>query len=246
MQLSVTIIAKDAAGSLLKCLKSVQNVSDDIILVIDTNSSDNSDSIGQEFGAQVFTRKFVNFADQKNFAAAKTKYPWVLSLDADELITPALASEILAFSPPPDITGINLYRQNQIFQKVIRHSNWDPHPILRIYDKNRGHWTGNVHEQVQTAGQTVTFRNPVFHLNYQSVTQFLQKQNQYSSLRVSELSGFKMFSLFWDPVYEFNRRFFWHLGFLDGWHGLYLAYLMSVYHLSVHVKQWQKQNTTSA
>ncbi len=246
MQLSVTIIAKDAAGSLLKCLKSVQNISDDIILVIDTNSSDNSDSIGKEFGAQVFTRKFVNFAQQKNFAAEKTKYSWILSIDADEELTPDLVSEIQRYSPPRGISGISLYRQNQIFGKVIRHSNWDPLPILRIYDKDRGHWTGKVHEQVQTAGLTVTFRNPVFHLNYQSVTQFLQKQNQYSSLRVSELTEFNMFSLFWDPVYEFCRRFFWHLGFLDGWHGLYLAYLMSVYHLTVHVKKWQKQNTTSA
>jgi hypothetical protein len=123
-------------------------------------------------------------------------------------------------------------RQNIIFGQVIQHTNWDPNPIIRLYDKTKSHWQGPVHEQIITQGPVGRLKSPIIHHNYSSVEEFITRMNRYTSLE-SQITN---------PFFDFFRRYVWHAGFLDGWHGLFLSYLMMVYHLTTWIKLWEKKN----
>lgn len=212
--ISVSIIAKGKSVILPSCLESARKVTDDVVIV--TNAD----------------HKFVNYADQKNYAAAKCKYDWVLSLDADEELSPELISEIKSLNFKS--SAYLIPRLNIIFGKAILHSNWEPSADTHIwlYDKTCGQWTNPVHEEVVTTGQVGQLRGTKIHHSYQTVEEFMDKMNDYTSRETNPAN----------PFFEFLRRYVWHKGFLDGWHGLFLSYLMFIYHLVV----WVKKNSSLA
>lgn len=240
MQLSVTIIAKNAEKTLSQCLNAANQITDDIVLVIDDSTTDKTFEIAKKFKVKIYLHKFTNFSQQKNFAASKAKYDWVFSLDSDEIISNPLAEEINSFELSPNVQGIRIPRINIIFSKKIFHTNWDPNPILRIYNRNIGQWSGDVHEEIVNVKHTNNFKGKLIHYNYYSVEHFLDKQNLYSTFLSSESVKHFYLKLFWNPIYEFGRRFIWHKGFLDGWHGLFLSYLMAIYQLTVLTKKWER------
>lgn len=214
MEVSVVIITRDKNKILSQCLSSANQVSDNVIIV--TNAD----------------HEFVDFASQKNYASSKTKHDWILTLDDDEWLSDKLISEIKNLKPT--CQAYKIPRLNYIFGKAILHTNWDPNSDTHIwlYDKRYGKWVGNVHEEINTSGKVGSLNGYKIHQNYTSVEQFMNKLNDYTS-RDYKLSN---------PVYEFLRRYIWHRGFLDGWHGLFLSYLMIFYHTVVWVKLWQKKN----
>jgi hypothetical protein len=205
--ISVAIIASSKSAVLTDCLKSARQVSDDVVML----TNDDHD--------------FKNYADQKNTAVSKCKNDWVLSLDADEVISQPLVEELkdLDFSKNSYV----IPRKNIIFGRVIKHTNWDPNGVLRLFKKSEGRFVGDVHEQWQTSGAIGMLKNPIIHHNYQTVEQFLDKANRYSTLETTITN----------PFYDFARRYFWHRGFLDGWHGLFLSYLQAIYHIEVWIKK---------
>lgn len=216
---SVSIIALNAQKTLADCLSSIKDQTDDIVVVIDENTTDETESVAKKFTSKVFRRKFDTFSNQRNFAATKTKHNWVFVLDADEQYQ----------GPKIHVANHSAYsfrRTNIMFGKPITHSNSDPNPIVRLYDKTQCHWVGDVHEQLQISGVVKRQSGQIFHTNYQTVEQFLDKANHYSNLE----------SNFTNPIYDFLRRYIWHLGFLDGWHGLFFCYLQAIYHTIVWAK----------
>lgn len=219
MNLSVTIIARSRSEIFSQCLRTAGKISDDIVVI--TNSS----------------HKFVNYSDQKNFAASKCKYDWILSLDDDEWLEDGLIKEINDIKNW-DYGGFLIKRKNIIFGKVMNHTNWEPQADKHIwlYNKKMGKWIGTVHEEVVINGRIGELKFCKIHENYTSVEQFMNKLNVYTSKEIKSVN----------PVYDFLRRYFWHFGFLDSWHGLFLSYLMMIYHLTVWVKLWQKKNLLSS
>lgn len=211
--LSTVIIAKDRSVILPQCLKTAHRVSDDVVVI--TNND----------------HKFINYSQQKNYAVSLAKHDWILSLDADEVLSPNLISEIkklnLANAEWQMPNAYAIPRRNIIFGKIIRRTNWDPNPIIRLYNRKFGHWAGVVHEQITTSGPLGRLKNPIVHHNYSSVEEFIQKMNHYTSLETTTTN----------PFCDFLRRYFWHAGFLDGWHGLFLSYLMMIYHTATWVKR---------
>jgi len=214
MTISVAIIATNRICISPQCLDSAKKLSDDVVIV--TNAD----------------HKFINYSDQKNYAASRCKYDWILSLDADEYISSALANEIKNLDFSSDAYYIP--RLNYIFGKPIYHTNWGPSDDTHIwlFNKLKCRWVGDVHEEIKTDGKVGNLKGVKIHHNYTSVAQFMNKLNDYTS---REKAGR-------NPIYEFVRRYIWHKGFLDGWHGLFLSYLMMIYHLSTWVKLWQKKN----
>lgn len=253
MQVSVTIIAKDAAKHLEACLESVQELTSDVNVVVDDRSTDATEDIARRHHSHVARRPFINFADQKNYALSLTKHNWVLSLDADETISPQLLAEIKALPQNPDYSGYKIPRVNYIFGRSIHHTNWSPASDTHVwlFDKTKSYWTSQVHEDVITSGKVSRLFHPKIHSNYQTVEQFLSKLNHYTSLEAqSDKFSWTAFIVrpFWariilQPMWKFVRHYFLYLGFLDGWHGLYLSYLMAIYGAAVTVKAWQKQNS---
>ncbi len=211
--ISVSIIAKDKSIILPGRLDSARQVSNDVVII--TNAD----------------HQFVNFADQKKFAASKCKHKWILSLDSDEEISPALISELKTLDFE-QFVAFKIPRLNIIFCKEIRHTNWEPSADTHIwlFDKTKCHWEGKVHEEIVANGSVGILHGHKIHYSYQTVEEFMDKMNDYTSRETKIVN----------PFFDFFRRYIWHMGFLDGWHGLFLSYLMAVY----HTVTWAKKNSS--
>ncbi len=231
--LSVCLIAKNEAENISRCLTSIQSVADQIVVVIDPATTDQTEDIAQKFTSDIFSRKFDTFASQRNFALSKCTGDWILSIDCDEEISPKLITEIQALKTANSekFSVYGLKRLNIIFGKPVEHGNWDPNPINRLWKNGTATWQGSVHETLVFTGSPGILSGDLIHHSYQTISQFISKMNIYTSLETTTQN----------PLVDFLRRYIWHAGFLDGMSGLILSYLMVIYHTSVWIKTWEKQ-----
>ena len=223
MKISVAIVTRDKNKILPKCLETAGLVSDDVVIVTGDD------------------HKFVDFSDQKNYAASICKNDWILSLDDDEWLSTELISEINNLSG--EFSAYKIPRLNYIFGKEIKYSNWDPRTDTHIwlFDRRVSKWVGVVHEDIETRGKIGQLSGNKIHSNYSTVEQFVSKLNQYTTLEAVK-SPRPLWWLPFYPVWKFIRHYFIYFGFLDGWHGFYLSYLQAIYGLVVVIKSWQRKN----
>lgn len=241
--ISITIITLNEEKNIKRAIESVKNIADEII-VVDSESTDKTTQIAQKEGAKVFIRKFDNFANQKNWALSKASNNWILALDADEEVPEKLADEIKQGISSDEIAGYLIPRKNFILGKEIKYSRWSPDKHIWLWKKDQGRWIGDVHEEVKVLGKVGQFKNSKIHHSHKTISEFLDSNNFYSTLLAESMHKrgvrFSLLKMFWDSIWEFKIRFFYKLGFLDGWRGFVLAYLMAIYHLIVWVKLWQR------
>lgn len=243
MKLSVTIITLNEEKDLDRALQSIKSIANEIILV-DSGSTDKTLEIAQKYKCKIYKRKFDKFADQKNFAASKATGDWILSLDADEEITPELASEIKSvIASEAKHSAYSIPRRNIILEKEIKYTRWQPELDRHVWlwRKDKAFWQGDVHEELLVSGKVGELKNAKLHYQYETVTEFLEMMNGYSSLDL-ENKKFYFANLLYQPIYNFLVRYFYRLGFLDGWRGFVLSYLMAIYHFELQVKLWLKQS----
>ena len=248
IKLSVVIITLNEQENIERCLKSVVDLADEIVIV-DSGSTDKTVEIAKKYKATIYVREFDNYANQKNYALTKAQGEWILSLDADEEITPELRNEIKSVISGqwPVVGAYSIPRKNIIFGKFIKYSRWQPELDRHIwlFRKESARWVGRVHEEVVVDGEVGRLKSPKIHYQYKTVREFVDMMNSYSELEAEEKSKkgvkFSFFRIFFDPLYNFSVRYFYRLGFLDGKHGFVLAYLMAIYHLLVWVKIWERQ-----
>lgn len=237
-KLTVTIIVLNEEENISKCLESLRNLADEII-VIDGGSNDQTVKIAKKYG-KVFARKFDNFASQKNFAVEKASNDWILALDADEVVTQELAAEIKKAINTLKFQAYLIPRRNFILGAEIKHSRWSPDKHIWLWNKKFGRWEKEIHEEVVVKGKVGELKNAKLHFQDKTVREFIQKNNNYSTRLARQLykSGvqFNMIRFFWDPLFEFSIRYIYKLGFLDGWRGFVLAILMAYYRMQVWVK----------
>ncbi len=240
--ISAAIITLNEQDSIRKAIESLKGLVSEII-VVDSGSSDQTIPIAKKLKAKVFIRKFDNFANQKNFAVSKANGNWILSLDADEEISSVLAEEIKQAIRSDKYCGYLIPRKNIILGKLIRYSRWSPDLHVWLWKKNFGKWAGDVHEEVVVNGKVGLLKNSKIHNSHKSINEFMQTNNFYSSLEVqaSFKKGvrFSFLKMWLDPFFEFCIRFIYKKGFLDGKEGFVLAYVMSIYKLSVWIKLWE-------
>ena len=253
MRLSATIITLNEEKDLPRCLDSISEIADEII-VVDSGSTDKTIEIAKSYKAKVFFRKFDNYANQKNFASEKSSGEWILSLDADEEIERELEDEIKneVINNKSLYDAYSIPRKNIILGKFIKHTRWQPELDRHIWlwKKDKGRWVGDVHEEVEVRGTVGKFKHAKVHYQYESVQGFMKMMNGYSELdsiqRIKQGIKFSYFKLFIEPKYNFLVRYFYRLGFLDGWRGFALSYLMAIYHLEVWIKIWLKEKVNTA
>lgn len=235
--LSVTIIARDAADTIERCITSLKDISSDIVVVVDDRTTDNTREVASKAGARVFARQFDDFAGQKNFAADQARGEWILAMDDDEIVSQKLAQEISVTLSHSDCVAYGIPRLNIMFGKPMHHTNWEPKADTHVWlwRKDAGKWVGIVHEELVVQGKVGKLQGEKIHYSYQSVDEFVAKM-------IVITSGEKKFV---NPFYDFFRRYIWHLGILDGWHGLFLSYLMFIYYTIVWVKLWEKTQKLS-
>jgi len=188
MDISAVIITYNEEKRLEPALKSVAGVASEII-VVDSFSSDNTVKIAKKYTKEVFQRKWINFPDQKNFANSQASYPWILSLDADERLSPALQEEMLQIkSGEPDCTGFSIPRQVFYLGKWIRHSGWYPDRKIRLFRKDKARWEGeHVHEKLVIEGKIQKLKGAIHHFTYRNISERLARIDRFSDLGAQKI-----------------------------------------------------------
>lgn len=245
--LSVVISAFNEEKKITGCLESV-NWADEIIL-IDNTSTDTTAAIAQKYTKHIYTlpnNLMLNV--NKNIGFTKASHNWILSLDADERVSPELAKEIKSIvTSEENINGYFIPRKNIIFGKWIMHSGWYPDYVLRLFKKGQGKFEEkHVHEMVKVRGKTDYLKEHIDHLNYDSLAQFLHKTiviyaPNEASQKIQQGYTFNYADAIRFPLDEFLSRFFAREGYKDGFHGLMLSFLMSFYHFIVFANIWEMQ-----
>jgi len=247
-QISVVINTFNEEKNIRSAIKSVDWA--DEILVCDMYSEDKTSEIAKKMGAKVVFHKREGFVEPaRNFAISKASNEWVLVLDADEIISPDLAKriqEIVKKTKSHDF--IQIPRKNIIFGKWMRAAGWWPDYQVRLFKKGQVIWSDMIHSQPETTGQGLTLppeeKYTIVHNNYQTISQFVERINRYTTVESEELirTGYKFSwkDLIEKPVSEFLSRFFANRGFEDGLHGLVLSLLQSFSFIIVYLKVWEK------
>lgn len=227
-QLSVIIITKNAATHLEACLTSVSFA--DEIIVLDSGSTDNTVTIGRLFTKKVFvTDDWPGFGPQKNRALAKATGEWVLSIDADEIVSTELQEEIKAAITSSSVTAFRIPRRSCYCGRWIKRSGWSPDYVIRLFRRHSARFSEElVHEKVLVLpGNMSTLTTPLWHYSFNSLEEVLEKINHYSSAnaQMAYAKG-KRSSLkkaIFHGLWAFIRTYVLRMGFLDGREGFMLA-----------------------
>ncbi|WP_200763538.1 glycosyltransferase family 2 protein [Nitrosophilus alvini] len=231
-KLSVVIITFNSEKYIKEAVESASFA--DEVLVLDSGSSDNTAKIAKELGARVEYQKWLGFGKQKQKAVDLAKNRWVFVLDSDERITENLQKEIKEILKNPKFEAYEVPRLNYFFGKPIKHCGLYPDKTIRLFDKEKARFTSDeVHEKVVTESKTGSLKNHMLHLAYDSVEEFIDKQNRYSSLGAKP----NRIKAVINPPWTFFKIFFLKLGFLDGWHGYLIAKLYSQYTFWKYIKK---------
>jgi len=185
-----------------------------------------------------------DFAAQRNYGLSKAKGDWVIMVDDDEVVSEKLAVEIKKAISSAQYSAYYLRRLDRYFGQTLRHGETGNIKIIRLARKDAGRFIRPVHEVWQVKGPVGELTNPIFHNRRELVTPFIDRIALYGPLDAKELvkegKPFSVFRLLANPLVKFIYNYQIKLGFLDGYLGLFQAYLMSVQSISVRVFQWQK------
>ena len=227
LPLSVIIITKNEARHIAECLQSVSFASE--IIVFDSGSTDGTIEIARQHGAVVHqSPDWPGFGPQKNRALEAATQAWVLSIDADERVTPELKQEIIETLAAPACDGYFVPRLSELCGQPIRHSGWWPDHVLRLFRRDKGRFTEvPVHERVEINGSTAKLNACLLHYPYESLEALIQKMNRYSSdaahMMFAKGKRAGVLSMMGHSVWTFVRIYLLRRGFLDGRYGFVLA-----------------------
>ena len=243
-RLSVVVITLNEEDRIRECLASVSWA--DELIVVDAGSEDKTVTLAREFTDHVVLRAWDGFAAQKNFGIEQATGDWILSLDADEQVEPALRDEIRAVVAAPDAcAGYRIARRNIMWERWIRHGRLYPDWQLRLFRRGRGRFVDRaVHESVQVDGEVGRLRAALLHRSYRDVSDFLRRADRYATLAADDWTrrgrAFHASSLVTAPLGRFLSMYVVHRGFLDGWRGFLLAVLYAYYVFIRSAKIWER------
>jgi glycosyltransferase involved in cell wall biosynthesis len=238
---SAVVITLNEAENLERCLESIRWC--DEIVVVDSGSTDATVEIARRYRASVSVRPFTGYGEQKQFAVHQASHDWILSIDADEVITPLLREELtgLLARGPHDLAGVEIPRTMVFLGREFRHGAEHAAPLLRMFRRSRGGVTGSsVHERIEVHGPVTRCSGEMLHYSYVSIEQYLQKFNAYTTAaarklhaegrRVS-LAGVALAF----PVALF-RQYILKRNLLNGYPGFLWAFLSAVYPVVKYAK----------
>ena len=243
-KISVIVITKDEEKNISECLKSVEWA--DEIIVVDAESCDKTIELAKKFTDKIYIKKWEGYVPQKKYALSIASNDWVLSLDADERITPELKNELLNITSS-EFSGYKIRRKNFLLNKEITSCGWGNDYQLRFFLKARTSLTDRlVHEGFTVNGKIGKLKNPMLHYTFSSFSEYFNKINYYTSLKAEELikqkgkvGGWTIFSHTFSAFFLF---FFTKRGFKDGVYGLIISLLHSVSTMLNYIKLWELQN----
>ncbi len=233
VKISAVIITLNEEKNIERCIRSVQSVADEI-LVVDSFSTDRTEQICKDLGARFIQHKFEGFRDQKNYAVAQATYDYILALDADEALSVELEKEVLAVKNSWEYDGYRFIRLNNYCGKWILYTDWYPEKRIRLFDRRKGYWGGaNIHESVKMrhGARVQTLKGHLLHWRYQSYEEHIDEINRYSTISAHEYykmgiqAGYS--KIIFHTSWRFFHSYFIRKGFLSGFNGLLISYLLS-------------------
>jgi glycosyltransferase involved in cell wall biosynthesis len=234
IKISVVIITFNEEKNLDRCLRSIQDVAGEVIIA-DSFSTDKTVEIANRYNAKVIQQKFLGYGGQKNFATAAASHDWILSLDADEALTPDLRKEIKQIKNNTTFPAYEMPRLTGYCGQWIHHSGWYPDKQTRLYNRTRGKWVERkVHEYWATDNNEPIglLKGDLLHYSFSSISEHLGKIEKYTELSareaVSKKKKVSVFKMLFSPFWHFFNEYFIRLGFLDGYNG-YVICKLSAY-----------------
>ena len=219
-QLSVTIITLNEESRIEKCINSASFA--DEIIVVDSDSSDQTVEIAKKAGARVIHQDWLGYGRQKQFAVEQAANDWVLCMDADEWVSPELSQSIQKVLERPVLSAYQFPRRNRFMGRWLRYGEGYPDWSLRLFDRNHAHWSEDeVHEKVVPDGDVGKVSGDLMHESEDGLQRYLEKQKRYAlilSRRKTALASVP-FLLLLSPLVRFTKTFIFRRGFLDGYQG---------------------------
>ena len=245
--LSAIVITRNEAHNLHDCLQSMQGLVNEII-VVDSQSTDNTVAIAQQHGAKVTQpTDWPGFGPQKNRALDLASCDWVFSIDADERVTPELAAEIKQLLQLGGAhAAYKVPRLSSYCGKFIHHAGWQPDYVLRLFKRGTARFSDDlVHERVVTVQPVVALHNHLLHYSYLNFAQVLSKVDAYSTASAKQAYArgkrSSVAGALGHGVWAFFRTYVIRRGFLDGAHGLALAISNAETSYYKYLKLWHMQ-----
>jgi len=246
LDLSVVIIAHNEEANLARCLLSLPPGCE--IIVVDSGSLDQTVTIAKKYGARVFERAFTHFSEQKNYAQDQAKRTWILSLDADEVLSQELGKWLSSICLAPQQALPSAYRLRRRLVFMGRKMRWGKtqDAPIRLFLRGQARFEGSIHESLNV-GQARVQRNPVgqiWHYSYSNLSDYFQRFNSYTSAvaeqHIAKGNRPQFLGHIVRPWYEFFQRYFLWLGFLDGYPGYTYALNSSLYSYIKYAKIFEQ------
>ena len=248
IKLSVAIITYNEENNIGRCISSVQKIADEIF-VVDSFSTDRTKEICESFNVRFLTNTFVGHIEQKNIALDLATFDYVLSLDADEALSPELIQEIIEVKKNFSHTGYSFNRLTNYNGFWVKHCGWYPDRKLRLVKKNEARWTGeNPHDYLTlTNGDSPQFlKGDLLHYSYESISAHIKQTNKFTTIAAQ--AAFKngkrssLFNIITRPFFKFFRDYVIKCGFLDGRMGFIICVINGYYALLKYAKLHDLQN----
>ncbi len=243
VKISVVVITKNEENNIEECLQSVLGWVDEIV-VVDDNSTDCTVEIAEKYAQKVFHRKMDNEGTHRNWAYAQAKNDWVLSLDADERVSPELRDELFSVLDDPKVHCFTIPRRNYIGDYWVKYGGQYPAAQLRLFLKARFKYEEvEVHPRVFFQGETGYLKGDIIHKSYKNFAHFLTKMNGQTTLEAKKWfkSNKKMTfgKALWRTIDRFFRSYIGKRGYKDGFVGFMLAVFSSFYQIVSYAKYWE-------
>jgi len=228
-ELSVVIITFNEERNIARCIDAVRELADDIV-VVDSFSTDKTIEIAEAKGARVVSHNFPGHIEQKNWAITKAKYPFILSLDADEVVSEELKKSILQVKKDQKYDGYTMNRLKNYCGKWVRHCGWYPDKKLRLWDSTLGKWGGiNPHDKYEmNKGVKIKhLKGDLLHYSYYTLIDHINQVNKFTDISAKALHDMgkksSLLKIAFSAVFRFVRDYFFKLGILDGYTGFLIC-----------------------
>jgi glycosyltransferase involved in cell wall biosynthesis len=230
MKLSFCLITLNEEDNLTRCLESCAGLADDL-LVVDSGSQDGTERVARQYGARWVHQDWLGYVGQKNRALDLASSPWVFSLDADEVLSPELQAEVRALKTGPEVTSASGFLVSRVVfyeGRWIRHGDWYPDRLVRLFRRDRARFTGGrVHERLEVAGQVGVLKGELHHYSFRDAEDHRRRCQHYARLwaesRLEAGQGIWPGAPWFHAVARWVRGYIWRRGFLDGRQGWRIA-----------------------
>lgn len=246
VKISAVIITRNEEKNIGRCLRSLQDVVDDIV-VIDSYSSDQTEKICSNYKATFVQREWEGYSSAKNFGNSIAKYDHILSIDADEALSDELRDSIICLKNNMTRDAYYLNRLTNYCGQWIKHCGWYPDIRIRLWNRNTAEWQGNIHESLvfNKKINSGSLKGDLLHYSFHSIADHIQTANKFSELAADEIINGKfkvnvIYHIILNPLYTFIHKYIFQLGLLDGFYGLVICAISSFSNFLKYSKIKQK------